>query len=102
MVGSAPRSSGGEGGGGRVESPRDGGGGDPDTVPGQHGEVTQPWACAMYATASRTVDRFFTSSSGMRTLNFSSAFTTIVIIDSESMSRSSVKLLSSSTESTGR
>src|SRR5919112_3970515 len=38
----------------------------------------------------------------MRTPNFSSAFTTIVIIDSESMSRSSVKFLSGSTDSTGR
>src|SRR4051794_41318004 len=44
----------------------------------------------MYDTASPTVLRPFTSSSGMRTPNFSSALTTMVIIDSESMSRSSV------------
>src|SRR3954454_1750362 len=62
----------------------------------------QPCALWMYETASPTVLRFLTSSSGIRTPNFSSAFTTIVIIDSESMSRSSVKLLSSSTDSTGR
>jgi hypothetical protein len=49
--------------------------------------------------ASITVERFLTSSSGMRTPNFSSALTTIVIIDSESMSRSSVNDLSGCTES---
>jgi hypothetical protein len=47
------------------------------------------------ATASPTVLRFFTSSSAIRTPNRSSALTTIVIIDSESMSRSSVNDLSS-------
>src|SRR5450631_1023521 len=56
----------------------------------------------MKLTASRTVLRFLTSSSGMRTPNFSSALTTMVIIDSESMSRSSVKDLSSSTEAVSR
>src|SRR4051794_28283334 len=53
----------------------------------------------MYDTASPTVLRFLTSSSGIRTPNFSSAFTTIVIMDSESMSRSSVKFLSGWTAS---
>src|SRR6188472_646885 len=51
----------------------------------------------MKPTASPTVVRFLTSSSGILTPNFSSALTTIVIIDSESMSRSSVKDLSGST-----
>src|SRR3954466_13989731 len=55
----------------------------------------------MYDTASPTVLRFLTSSSGMRTPNFSSALTTMVIIDSESMSRSSVKDLSGCTSSVG-
>src|SRR5438045_3848135 len=56
----------------------------------------------MYETASPTVLRFLTSSSGIGTPNFSSAFTTIVIIERESMSRSSVKLLSGWTASTAR
>src|SRR5450631_3604258 len=64
--------------------------------------VDQLCAPVMKLTASRTVLRFLTSSSGMRTPNFSSALTTIVIIDSESMSRSSVKDLSSSTEAVSR
>src|SRR5690554_5778645 len=53
----------------------------------------------MKSTASPTVLRFLTSSSGILTSNFSSALTTIVIIEMESMSRSSVKDLSSSTVS---
>src|SRR5699024_8592477 len=52
-------------------------------------------APSMYLTASPTVARFLTSSSGMRTSNFSSALTTMVIIEMESMSRSSVKDFSS-------
>src|SRR5450755_3714415 len=55
----------------------------------------------MYVTASPTVLRFLTSSSGMRTPNFSSAATTTSTIDSESTSRSSVKLLSSWTSAAG-
>src|SRR6187402_3666194 len=53
----------------------------------------------MKLTASPTVLRFLTSSSGIFTSNFSSALTTIVIIEIESMSRSSVNDLSSSTVS---
>jgi len=53
----------------------------------------------MYVTASPTVLRFLTSSSGILTSNFSSALTTIVIIEIESMSRSSVNDLSISTVS---
>src|SRR5690349_2709366 len=56
----------------------------------------------MKSTASPTVLRFLTSSSGMRTPNFSSALTTMVIMEMESMSRSSVKDLSSSTASGAR
>jgi hypothetical protein len=56
----------------------------------------------MNDTASPTVARFLTSSSGMRTSNFSSARVTIVIIDRESMSRSSVNDFSGRTESVGR
>src|SRR5687768_14659206 len=56
----------------------------------------------MKLTASPTVLRFLTSSSGMRTPNFSSALTTIVIMEMESMSRSSVKDLSISTASVAR
>src|SRR3954454_3179548 len=56
----------------------------------------------MKLTASPTVLRFLTSSSGMRTPNFSSALTTMVIMEMESMSRSSVKDLSSSTASGAR
>src|SRR4051794_21320231 len=56
----------------------------------------------MYDTASPTVLRFLTSSSGIRTPNFSSALTTIVIMDSESMSRSSVKFFSGWTASVAR
>src|SRR5215203_576578 len=48
----------------------------------------------MKATASPTVFRFLTSSSGMVTPNFSSASTTTSTIDSESTSRSSTKDLS--------
>src|SRR5659263_575695 len=40
----------------------------------------QPCAVAMNETASPTVTRFLTSSSGIRTSNFSSASVTIVII----------------------
>src|SRR6185503_6154585 len=54
---------------------------------------------SMYPTASPTVLRFFTSSSGMVTPNFSSAATTTSTIDNESTSRSSVKDLSSWTSS---
>src|SRR5688572_18771163 len=53
----------------------------------------------MKSTASPTVFRFLTSSSGIFTSNFSSALTTIVIMEIESMSRSSVNDLSSSTVS---
>src|SRR5690606_2134622 len=53
----------------------------------------------MKSTASPTVLRFLTSSSGIFTSNFSSALTTMVIIEIESMSRSSVKDLSSATAS---
>src|SRR6478735_6613592 len=56
----------------------------------------------MKLTASPTVLRFLTSSSGIRTPNFSSALTTMVIIEMESMSRSSVKDLSISTASVAR
>src|SRR5450759_1433493 len=62
----------------------------------------QPCDVAMNETASPTVTRFLTSSSGIRTSNFSSASVTIVIIDSESMSRSSVKDLSGRTVSVDR
>src|SRR5215217_5981464 len=53
----------------------------------------------MKATASPTVLRFWTSSSGILTPNFSSAATTTSTIDSESTSRSSVKDFSSATSS---
>src|SRR4051812_29024027 len=53
----------------------------------------------MKLTASPTVLRFLTSSSGIFTSNFSSALTTMVIIEMESMSRSSVNDLSISTVS---
>src|SRR4051812_47845868 len=53
----------------------------------------------MNATASPTVLRFFTSSSGIETPNFSSAATTTSTMDSESTSRSSTKDLSSWTSS---
>src|SRR5918997_514048 len=53
----------------------------------------------MKATASPTVLRFLTSSSGMVTPNFSSAATTTSTIDSESTSRSSTNDLSSWTSS---
>src|SRR5215218_9417770 len=53
----------------------------------------------MKETASPTVLRFFTSSSGMRTPNFSSAATTISTIDNESTSRSSTNDLSGWTSS---
>src|SRR6476620_9544890 len=53
----------------------------------------------MNATASPTVLRFLTSSSGMETPNFSSAATTTSTMDSESTSRSSTKDLSSWTSS---
>src|SRR5690606_28556541 len=59
----------------------------------------QPWARSMNATASPTVLRFLTSSSGMETPNFSSAATTTSTIDSESTSRSSTNDLSSWTSS---
>src|SRR3954451_7418845 len=55
----------------------------------------------MNETASPTVLRFFTSSSGMDTPNFSSAATTTSTMDRESTSRSSTKDLSSWTSSTG-
>src|ERR1041384_7319639 len=51
----------------------------------------------MKVTASPTVVKFLTSSSGIFTSNFSSALTTMVIIEIESMSRSSVNDLSSAT-----
>src|SRR5688500_6688382 len=53
----------------------------------------------MKATASPTVLRFFTSSSGMETPNFSSHATTTSTIDRESTSRSSTNDLSSWTSS---
>src|SRR5947209_2029662 len=53
----------------------------------------------MYETASPTVLRFCTSSSGIFTPNFSSAATTTSTIDSESTSRSSVNDLPSATSS---
>src|SRR5215207_9691034 len=53
----------------------------------------------MKATASPTVLRFLTSSSGMVTPNFSSAATTTSTMESESTSRSSTKDLSSWTSS---
>src|SRR5258706_12974069 len=53
----------------------------------------------MYDTASPTVLRFCTSSSGIFTPNFSSAATTTSTIDSESTSRSSVNDFSSATSS---
>src|SRR5690349_23895305 len=53
----------------------------------------------MYDTASPTVLRFGTSSSGIFTPNFSSAATTTSTMDSESTSRSSVNDLSSATSS---
>src|SRR5690349_11747503 len=53
----------------------------------------------MNATASPTVRRFLTSSSGMETPNFSSAATTTSTMDRESTSRSSTKDLSSWTSS---
>src|ERR1700755_2694247 len=53
----------------------------------------------MYETASPTVLRFCTSSSGIFTPNFSSAATTTSTIESESTSRSSVKDFSSATSS---
>src|SRR4051812_1728551 len=53
----------------------------------------------MNATASPTVFRFLTSSSGIETPNFSSAATTTSTMDSESTSRSSTKDLSSWTSS---
>src|SRR3954468_10077895 len=55
----------------------------------------------MYDTASPTVLRSLTASSGIRTENFSSAATTTSTIDSESTSRSSVNDLSSWTSSAG-
>src|SRR5690606_7946814 len=55
------------------------------------------WPATMKLTASATVLRFLTSSSGMVTPNFSSALTTIVIIEIESMSRSSVNDFSRAT-----
>src|SRR3954466_10622544 len=55
----------------------------------------------MYDTASPTVLRFCTSSSGILTPNFSSAATTTSTIDSESTSRSSVNDLSNWTSSAG-
>src|SRR5690625_1305988 len=71
----------------------------PGTLRSRASDGTQDWAPSMYLTASPTVARFLTSSSGMRTSNFSSALTTMVIIEMESMSRSSVKDLSSLTSS---
>src|SRR5699024_5591650 len=71
----------------------------PGTLRSRASDGTQDWAPSMYLTASPTVARFLTSSSGMRTSNFSSALTTMVIIEMESMSRSSVKELSSLTSS---
>src|SRR4029078_11722090 len=59
----------------------------------------QPWARSMNATASPTVLRFFTSSSGIETPNFSSAPRTTSTMDSESTSRSSMNDLSSCTSS---
>src|SRR4051812_17345476 len=53
----------------------------------------------MYETASPTVLRFCTSSSGIFTPNFSSAATTTSTMDSESTSRSSVNDFSSATSS---
>src|SRR3954447_14080067 len=61
--------------------------------------VDQPWARSMNETASPTVLRFLTSSSGMETPNFSSAATTTSTIDRESTSRSSTNDLSSCTSS---
>src|SRR5664279_2160858 len=55
----------------------------------------------MYETASPTVLRPLTSSSGILTSNFSSHATTTSTIDSESMSRSSTNDLSSCTSATG-
>src|SRR6478735_9988711 len=55
----------------------------------------------MYVTASPTVCRLLTSSSGIFTSKRSSAATTTSTMDSESTSRSSVKDLSSWTSSTG-
>src|SRR5215475_7188434 len=55
----------------------------------------------MKETASPTVLRFFTSSSGMDTPNFSSAATTTSTMDRESTSRSSTNDLSSWTSSVG-
>src|SRR5829696_4117395 len=55
----------------------------------------------MNDTASPTVLRFFTSSSGMDTPNFSSAATTTSTMDNESTSRSSTNDLSSWTSSAG-
>src|SRR4051812_32677926 len=59
----------------------------------------QPWAFSMNDTASPTVLRFFTSSSGIDTPNFSSAATTTSTMDRESTSRSSTNDLSSWTSS---
>src|SRR5262245_48869166 len=53
----------------------------------------------MYETASPTVLRFWTWSSGIFTPNFSSAATTTSTMDSESTSRSSVNDLVSATSS---
>src|ERR1700712_349579 len=55
----------------------------------------------MNATASPTVFRFFTSSSGILTSNFSSAATTTSTMESESTSRSSTNDLSCWTSSAG-
>src|SRR5690606_25054110 len=57
--------------------------------------VQAAWARSMKETASPTVRRFLTSSSGIATPNFSSAATTTSTIDNESTSRSSTKDLSS-------
>src|SRR5215212_7338118 len=61
----------------------------------------EAWAFSMYDTASPTVLRSLTASSGIRTENFSSAATTTSTIDRESTSRSSVNDLSSWTSSAG-
>src|SRR6478736_923646 len=63
------------------------------------GGSDQFWARSMNATASPTVLRFLTSSSGIETPNFSSAATTTSTMDSESTSRSSTNDLSSCTSS---
>src|SRR6478672_11375809 len=81
---------------GRAPGPRDG---ECRRPRGRALAAGQPWARSMKATASPTVLRFLTSSSGIETLNFSSAATTTSTMDSESTSRSSTNDLSSWTSS---